>query len=146
MLASELWENGFLLFLSHICCNLLHLPQETNIGGLDGLDTQGPSLCEFIKLYVMYAVFYVYGALQLKLKKRGASLVVQWLSIDLAMQETRVWSLVGEDPTGWGASPSCHKYCAQELKLLKPACPRACTPPQEKSLQWEANSPQLGKA
>jgi len=41
----------------------------------------------------------------------AASLVVQWLRICLAKQETSVPSLVGEDPTCLGAAkPLCHSY------------------------------------
>ena len=40
-----------------------------------------------------------------------ASLVVQWLRIYLAMQGTRVWSLVWEDPTCPGAmKPMSHNF------------------------------------
>ena len=35
---------------------------------------------------------------------------------------------------------------AWELQLLKPMCPRAQAPEQEKALQWEAPVPQLEKA
>ena len=39
--------------------------------------------------------------------------MVQWLSICLSMQETRVRSLFWEDPTCSGVTKSvCHKYCA----------------------------------
>ena len=67
------------------------------------------------------------------------------------MQETRVWSLIQEDPTYCGTKkPGHHNYsaCALEpgscnhwahmLQLLKSACPRGYAPQKEKSLQWEA--------
>ena len=72
------------------------------------------------------------------------------------MQVTRVWSLVQENPIHHKAKmPGCHNYwvCALEPmscnywayvpKLLKPAGPKACALQQEKSLQWEAQAPQL---
>ena len=71
------------------------------------------------------------------------------------MQKTQVWSLIWEDPTCHKAtkpryhnssaraleSVSCN-YQAHVLQLLKPARPRACAL-QQKSLQWEACTPQL---
>ena len=36
-----------------------------------------------------------------------ASLVAQWWRVYLPTQETRVWSLIGEDPTCWGATKPC---------------------------------------
>ena len=72
------------------------------------------------------------------------------------MQETRVQSLVLEDPISLGATkPMCHNYraCAPApgsrhywahvLQLLKPAYPRACAQQQEKPPQWEAGAVQL---
>ena len=45
------------------------------------------------------------------LKKKGASLVAQWLRIHLPMKGTRVRTLVREDPTCHGATkPVCHNY------------------------------------
>ena len=45
------------------------------------------------------------------------SLVSQWVIICLPMQGTRVWSLVQEDPTGWGATkPVNHNYWAHTLE------------------------------
>ena len=41
----------------------------------------------------------------------GASLVVQWLRIQLAMQGTRVWPSVREDPTCCGAAKPVHHGC-----------------------------------
>ena len=93
----------------------------------------------------------------------------QGLRIHLAMQGTLVWSLVQEDTTcHWATGHVCQNYWAHTalwspqvlttkpmLQLLKPMCPRACTPQQKKLLQWEAltahresssHSPQLGKA
>ena len=68
------------------------------------------------------------------------SLVVQWLRIRLPMQETPVWSLVGEDSTWWGATKLMnHNYWA--------LTPRArVLMQQEKSSRWEAHTPQLEKA
>ena len=44
-------------------------------------------------------------------KKKGASLVAQWLRICLPMQGTRVRALVWEDPTCHGATgPVSHNY------------------------------------
>ena len=43
--------------------------------------------------------------------KIWTSLVVQWIKTCLPVQGTRVWSLVWEDFTYWGATkPVCHKY------------------------------------
>ena len=48
---------------------------------------------------------------QLKNRRRGTSLVAQWLRICLPMQETRVRALVREDPTCCGAAkPVHHNY------------------------------------
>ena len=48
-------------------------------------------------------------------------LVAQWLRIRLPVQETRVRSLVREDPTCRGAvKPVCHNYWACEPQLLSP--------------------------
>ena len=65
------------------------------------------------------------------------------------MQETRVQSLVQEDPTCCGATkPGGHNYwvCALEPRSCNyrsPRCPRACAPQREKPLHWEARAPQL---
>ena len=49
--------------------------------------------------------------IRIKLSKRGASLVAQWLRIRLPMQGTRVWALVREDPTCHAATkPVSHNY------------------------------------
>ena len=64
-----------------------------------------------------------------KIIKSGerASLVVQWLRIHLAMQETRVQSLVQEDSTSCKATkPMHHNYRVHQLKLHKLAHPKAC--------------------
>ena len=42
--------------------------------------------------------------------------------------------------------PGSHNYWAHIPELLKPKCPRAHAPQQEKSLQWEAHTLQLEKA
>ena len=81
--------------------------------------------------------------------------MAQWLRIRLPMQGTRVRALVREDPTCRGATkptshncwacalePLSHNYWARVPQLLKPVCPRACAPQQEKPQQWEACSPQ----
>ena len=48
---------------------------------------------------------------RLEKKKKGTSLVAQWLRICLPMQGTRVQSLVQEDPTCRGATkPVSHNY------------------------------------
>ena len=86
----------------------------------------------------------------------GASLVAQWWRICLPKQETQVWPLVGEDPTcHWATKPLPHNcwacaleperrnYGARMPQLLKPVCPRAQTPQQEKPSQWEAHILQL---
>ena len=45
------------------------------------------------------------------IKKKGASLVAQWLRICLPVQGTRVRALVWEDPTCRGAAgPVSHNY------------------------------------
>ena len=48
---------------------------------------------------------------RLKRKKKGASLVAQWLRICLLMQETRVRALVWEDPTCHGAAGPVSHSC-----------------------------------
>ena len=53
----------------------------------------------------------IYQATPKTKKRRGTSLVVQWLRIRLTMQGTRVRSLVWEDPTCRGATkPVCYNY------------------------------------
>ena len=63
------------------------------------------------------------------------SLVVSWLRIHLSVQESRYQFLVWEDPT--------NKY-AHVPQLLKPKLPPASPLRQEKTLQWEAQTPQPG--
>ena len=47
-----------------------------------------------------------------------------------------------EDSTGHRATkPASHNCWAREPQLLKPACPRARAPQQEKPPQWEAHEP-----
>ena len=96
---------------------------------------------------------FLFISIQFK-KILGASVVVQWLRIHLAMQGTLAWSLVWDDPT-------CHRGTklmyqlqslysgAHEQQLLSPcdatteACvPRAYVSQQEKPQQWEALTPQ----
>ena len=81
----------------------------------------------------------------------------QGLRIHIAMQGTLVRSLVQEDTTcHWASGHVCQNYWAHTalwspqvltikpmLQLLKPPCPRACTPQQKKLLQWEALTAQL---
>ena len=95
-------------------------------------------------------------ALLSRMEISGASLVAQWWRICLPKQETQVWPLVGEDPTcHWATKPLPHNcwacaleperrnYGARMPQLLKPVCPRAQTPRQEKPSQWEAHILQL---
>ena len=76
--------------------------------------------------------------------------------VDSITLKTRVQSLNQEDATCFGAAkPMCHNYraCALESKncnywdlksqLLKPVCPRAQAPQQEKPVQWEGQILQL---
>ena len=66
-------------------------------------------------------------------RKRGASLMVQWIRTCLPMQETQVWSLGQEASSGWGSTkpmgrnywaralvPASLNYWARVLQLLKP--------------------------
>ena len=81
---------------------------------------------------------------QQKKKKIGISLVIQWLTICLPMQETRVQSLMWGDSTCQGATkPVCRNYwaCALEPRNHGAWVPRAHAPQQEKPLQWEAHAP-----
>ena len=97
-----------------------------------------------------------------KNRKKGTSLVAQWLRILLPMQGTWVQALVWEDPTCCGATkPMCHNHwaCALEpvrhnywarapqLLSLSATATEACAPiaralQQEKPPQWEARAPQ----
>ena len=59
------------------------------------------------------------------------------------MQETQVRSLIRADPTCCRETKPGHHNCwAEELQLLKFLCPRACTPQQEKPIQWGTGAPQ----
>ena len=49
--------------------------------------------------------------LTLKKKKKGASLVAQWLRVCLLMQGTRVRALAWEDPTCRGAAGPVSHNC-----------------------------------
>ena len=72
------------------------------------------------------------------------------------MQEIPVQTLIREDPTCQGATkPTCRDYWACALRprsqsswahvpqILKPVCPRANAPQQEKPPQWAACTLQL---
>ena len=66
----------------------------------------------------------------------GASLVVQWLRIHLAMQEILVQSLVREDPTCRRATKSVHQPAELPgATTTESHAPRACAPQREKPLQ-----------
>ena len=118
--------------------------------------------------FVYFFVVTSWSNSTLKRVTTGASLVIQWLKICLAIQGTSVQSLIQEDPTYCGATePMGHKlwagtlettgynYWAQRATTTKgcATCPRACVLQQEKP-QWEAcaqlqsgpHSPQLEKA
>ena len=66
-----------------------------------------------------------------------------------SMQETRVWSLIWEDPTCQGATkPMCHNYWACALEpgsrnYWAHEATAEARAPQEKPPQWEACAPQL---
>ena len=63
------------------------------------------------------------------------------------MQETRVRSLIWEDPTFCrGMKLVYHNYWAHMPQLLKPVRPRVSALKQEKLPQWEARTLQLEKA
>ena len=90
-------------------------------------------------------IWFIYSTSRYKLKiikRRGAGLP-WWLSGKESICQSRVQSLIWEDPTCPGATTSvCHNYwaCAAELgssdywahvpQLLKPECPGACAPQQ----------------
>ena len=78
-------------------------------------------------------------------RRLGASLVVWWLRISLALQGILVQSLVWGDPHA-ATKPMSHNYCASHLEpddlklahtlqLLKPEHCRAHDPQQERPLQ-----------
>ena len=74
-----------------------------------------------------------------------AFLAAQWKRICLLNQETRVWSLIQEDPTCHGAAKSvCHNCwaCAVDSGTASTAAahPRAGALQQEKPPQWEARA------
>ena len=98
----------------------------------------------------------------------GASLVIQWLAIRLAMQGILVCSLIRENSTCLGATNpmhhnywactlehtshnywactlehTSHNYWAQAPQLLKPVHPRAHALQQDKPPQWGVRTPQL---
>ena len=78
----------------------------------------------------------------------GASLMVQWLRICLAMQETPVSSLVWEDPTCLRVTEPRHHSC--QACVLEPVShnyrahvPRVCVSQQKNTLQRKACTSQL---
>ena len=59
------------------------------------------------------------------------------------MQETRVQSLIWEDPTCHGATKPVHHNCwTSALEPIESCCPRAHALQQEKPQQWEAHAVQ----
>ena len=79
-------------------------------------------------------------------KKTEASLVAQWERIHLPLQETWVWSLIWEDPTYLEQLSLCTTNTEPVSQSLGALTTEACgpwSPQQEKSLQWEAQAPQL---
>ena len=77
----------------------------------------------------------------------GTSLIVQWIGIRMAMQGSRIWSLIWKDPTFYRTTKlMCLCSRAQELQWLKPTYPRAHTLQQEKPPQWEACAAQLASS
>ena len=62
------------------------------------------------KLKQCHTTTYLLEDLKLK-KKKGASLVAQWLRVCLLMQGTRVRALVWEDPTCHGAAGPVSHNC-----------------------------------
>ena len=60
----------------------------------------------------------------------------QWLTIRLPIQGTRIWSLVGEDPSAVGQLSQC-------VTATEANAPRAHALQQEKPPQWEAQATQL---
>ena len=77
----------------------------------------------------------------------GLPLGVQGLRICMPMQETRRWPTVWKLRSSVPHAPQLLSLWSRawELQLLKPTCPRAQAPEQEKPLQWEAHVPQLEK-
>ena len=92
-----------------------------------------------------------------KKRRIGLPWGVQWIRIQLPMQETQVQSLVQEDPTCCRAtkavcvpqllSPCSRAHNPKQLSLRIAATeaqvPRVCVPQQEKLPQWEVLAPQL---
>ena len=75
--------------------------------------------------------------MRFKNSELGASLVVQWLRVHLALQRTLVPSLIQEEHTGLGTTKSGHHQIlnlhsrAHELQSLKPACLVLCSSTKE---------------
>ena len=126
-----------LIFLILICKSLLHM------------------LKGFYHKYFFFLPSLEENKLVTKLCE-GASVVAQWERIRLPKQETRVWSLVWEDPTcheatkrvhpsywACGPEPRNHNYWALAPQRLKPAHPGAHAQPREKPPTWEAHTLQL---
>ena len=89
--------------------------------------------------------FCNWGGLYFK-RHLGTSLGAQWERVCLPMQETQVWSLIQEDPTGLGETkPVCHKYSACALESLSHNywAHMLCALQWEKPPQWEAHPLQL---
>ena len=95
----------------------------------------------------------------LKLGQHRASLVAQQIRIQLSMQETRVQSMVWEDPMCRGATGPVHCNCwacplqpkslncwAHVSQLLEPGYPGACAQQQKKPPQWKAHTWQLERS
>ena len=98
---------------------------------------ENPKVFTHTQILQLISKFSKGTGLKMDIKKSitGTSLVAQWLRICLPMQETRVRSLVWEDPACHRATkPVCHNYWACALEpashnywacvpqLLKPAC------------------------
>ena len=88
--------------------------------------------------------------LYFKMMVIGTSLVAQWLRICLPMQETRVWSLVWEDPTGCGVIKSVHhNYWACALESASHNCwafvPQLLKPAHLESVLRNKRSPRTAR-
>ena len=88
---------------------------------------------------------YVFSCTSSELQQVDPSLLSrnqsQVLCIGSLEPWTQVKSLIQEDSTRHRTTkPVCHKYWAHVLQLLKPMCPRACAPQQEKPPKWEARN------
>ena len=84
-------------------------------------------LCIFVKTHETTferVSFIVYNCISIKLtlrRRKGTSLVAQWLRIHLPMPGTRVRALVPEDPACCGTTkPVHHNYWTRVPQLLKP--------------------------